>query len=250
MFFEKDTISFNILEVVSLSQENKAMFNSERNFNALSFRFNADTVIKTESNEYNLLDNYVTYVPARLNYKRASRKEDLIAVHFETTSYNTKSIEFFKSESEILPRLFRDILSCWESKERGYKLKCSAIFYEILAECYKQNYKESAKASKIQPSVDYINENYKNSELTVKEAAGKSFMSEVYFRKLFKNEYGTSPKRYIVNLRIQNAVGLISTGYYSLKEISHMCGYADYKYFSTEFKKAMGICPSEYLYKY
>jgi AraC-like DNA-binding protein len=86
--------------------------------------------------------------------------------------------------------------------------------------------------------------NYKKSDLSIKEIADKSFMSEVYFRKLFKEKYEISPQKYIIDLRIQNAVGLISTGYYSLKEIAYMSGYTDYKYSSVEFKKAMGISPS------
>ena len=90
--------------------------------------------------------------------------------------------------------------------------------------------------------------NYKKSDLSIKEIADKSFMSEVYFRKLFKEEYGISPQKYIIDLRIQNAVGLISVGYYSLKEIAYMSGYNDYKYFSVEFKKIVGVSPSEYLY--
>ena len=65
-----------------------------------------------------------------------------------------------------------------------------------------------------------------------------------------KEEYGISPQKYIINLRIQNAVGLISAGYYSLKEIAYMSGYNDYKYFSVEFKKNMGVTPSEYIYDY
>jgi AraC-like DNA-binding protein len=93
-------------------------------------------------------------------------------------------------------------------------------------------------------------QNYKKSDLTIKEIADRSFMSEVYFRKLFKKEYGISPQKYIIDLRIQNAVGLISTGYYTLSEVAHMSGYNDYKYFSVEFKKAMGVSPSEYMYNY
>ena len=92
--------------------------------------------------------------------------------------------------------------------------------------------------------------NYKKGDLSIKEIADKSFMSEVYFRKLFKEEYGISPQKYIIDLRIQNAIGLISAGYYSLKEVAYMSGYHDYKYFSVEFKKAMGVSPSEYVYNY
>ena len=75
-------------------------------------------------------------------------------------------------------------------------------------------------------------------------------MSEVYFRKLFKAEFGISPQKYIIKLRMQNALGLISTGYYSLKEVAEMSGYHDYKYFSVEFKKMIGVSPSEYSYNY
>ena len=75
-------------------------------------------------------------------------------------------------------------------------------------------------------------------------------MSEVYFRKLFKKEYGIPPQKFIINLRIQNAIGLISTGYYSLTDVAFASGYNDYKYFSTEFKKIIGISPSKYIYNY
>lgn len=251
MFFDKETISFNILDVLRLDQTELSTNNSGRNFNALSFRFSADTVLKTSKGAYRIKENFVTYVPARLNYTRTTKRDELIVVHFETTDYNTRSIEFFEAkEPEALAELFLKILKCWEGRETGYKLKCSAILYEIFAECYLQNYKQERKNSKIQPSVDYIHGNYKDSALTVKEIADRSFMSEVYFRRLFKNEFGISPQKYIINLRIQNAAGLISTGYYSLKEVAYMSGYSDYKYFSVEFKKAMGVSPSEYLYNF
>ena len=75
-------------------------------------------------------------------------------------------------------------------------------------------------------------------------------MTEVYFRKLFKQEYGVSPQKYIIDLRMQNAVGLIATGYYSLKDVAAMSGYNDYRYFSVEFKRKYGVSPSEYSYNY
>ena len=251
MFFEKEHISFNLLDVLFLDQSNYDIFNSKRNFSALSFRFHSDTVILTDKNEYHLKDNFVTYFPARLDYRRISKSDELIVIHFEATNYSTKSIEHFEPKNpERLAKLFSDILDCWNKKEIGYRLKCSALLYEILAECYAQNYKKEAQLSKIQASIDYINQNYKKSDLTIKEIADRSFMSEVYFRKLFKEEFGISPSQYIVSLRIQHAAGLISSGYYSLKEVAYLSGYNDYKYFSVEFKKAIGVSPSKYLYNY
>lgn len=251
MFFEKEMLSFNILDVLEIKQKDVSMINKGRNFNALSFRFHSDAIIRTEKNEYRMKDNCLSYFPARLDYSRESNTEHLIAIHFNIIDYNTKCIEYFiPSNPEPLQMLFKKILNVWNKKELGYKHRCSAIMHEIFAECYKQNYVIKSQDSKILNSVEYLMKNYKKSDLTIKEIADQSFISEVYFRKLFKEEYGVSPQKYIIDLRIQNAVGLISAGYYSLKEIAYMSGYNDYKYFSVEFKKSMGVSPSEYVYNY
>lgn len=251
MVFEKEMISFTILEVIALKQRDIHMLNNGRNFNALSFRVHADTVLKTEKAEYHMRDNTVSYVPARLDYSRHSAYDELIVVHFETTDYTTREIECFTpTDAATLSRLFRSMLDCWNQKEVGYRFQCAAILYEIFAECYKQNYRQNVKLPKIQASVDYIHQNYRNSDLPIKEIAEKSFMTEVYFRKLFKKAYGISPQKYIIDLRLQNAAGLIATGYYSLQEVASMSGYLDYKYFSVEFKRMYGVSPSEYFYNY
>ncbi len=247
MFFEKEILSFCILDVLELKQEHVNKCNIGRNFNALSFRLHSDAVLRTEKSEHLMKDNFVSYVPAGLNYQRIAAKDELIAIHFSTADYYAKTIECFEAKNpSTLTNLFLDILSCWNKKDLGYKYRCSAILYEIFEECYIQNGVSEFKNSKIKASVEYLLKNYKNSSLTIKEIAGQSFISEVYFRKLFKEEYGVSPQKFIMNLRIQNAISLISMGYYSLKEIAYLSGYHDYKYFSTEFKKTTGTSPSKY----
>ncbi len=251
MFFEKESISFNILDVIELKQKKVNLFNHGRNFNALSFRTHADTILKTATKEYRITDNSVSFVPARLDYNRISDVDEMIVIHFDMTNYSTQEIEtFVPQRPDVFESLFAEILQRWNKKEAGYKYRCSAILYEILAECHIRNFVPKNSNSVIQNSVNYLLDNYKRCDLTIKEIAEQSFMSEVYFRKLFKKEYGTSPQKYIVCLRIQNAVGLISTGYYSLKEVAYLSGYSDYKYFSSEFTKHKGVSPSRYIYNY
>lgn len=251
MFFENEVLSFHILDVIELKQKKIHKFNKGRNFHALSFRYHAETVLKTNTAEYRMGDYYVCYVPARLDYTRSSETDELIVVHFDTINYNARHIEcFLPQDPHIFIEKFRQILDCWNKKEIGYRYKCSAILYNIFAECYIQNYKSETQKSKIGQSVEYILKHYKKNDLSIREIAKRSFMSEVYFRKLFKEAYGVSPQKYIINLRIQNAAGLIATGYYTLKDVAYMSGYNDYKYFSVEFKKIMGVSPSEYLYNY
>ena len=141
MFFEKDLLSFNILDVLELNQQDVNIFNSGRNFSALSFRFRSDAVLISKTEKYSMKDNYVSYFPARLDYTRVASVDEMIVVHFDTISYNTKNIEYFiPNDPTTLSELFLEIFDVWNKKELGYKYKCSAIWYEICAECYIQNY--------------------------------------------------------------------------------------------------------------
>jgi len=248
VFFKKEMISFRIIDVLKFSQKNALTNTVARSFNALSFRMRGNTKIKTEKQEYFMTDNTVAYIPARLNYIREAIEDEMIVVHFDSLDYRSDEIEsFLSSNPEKLKDLFEKILYEWNKKSVGYKYKCTAIFYEILRECYAQNFVLNEETSKIQNSVDYLLRNFKNPEITVGQIAKQSFVSEVYFRKIFKKEYGISPRKYIVSLRIQNAKALIDAGYFSLQEVAYLSGYSDYKYFSVEFKRVMGVSPSEYI---
>ncbi len=251
MIFEKEDIEVSIIDVLALRQGAFNGISAGRNFDALSYRFKSDAYLHTQKESYRMQSGTVCFVPARTDYTRIAHEDHLIVVHFHAGNYASRGIECYQPEkTETLARLFERILSVWEEKAPGYKYKCTAILYEILSECYAQTHKDLPASSKIAHSVAYMNEHYKNPSLTVAEIASQSFMSEVYFRRLFKREMGTSPQKHLISLRIRHAASLISTGYYTLTQIAYLSGYRDYKYFSAEFKRQMGVSPSEYSYNY
>lgn len=251
MFFKNENIIFNILDVIEIKQKNVNSFNYKRNFDALSFRIHSNAHLKTQKSDYLLKDTFVTYIPSHLSYSRIADEDNLIVIHFNNINYRTENIEtFLPKNSAPLINLFQEILFLWKKKETGYKYLCSAILNKILAECYSQNFTPQTHNLNIYKSIDFIENHYDDKDLSIPKIAELSFVSEVYFRKLFKKEFGFSPKKYIIRLRIQKAISLMSTGYYSLKEIADMSGYNDYTYFLVEFKKTVGVTPSEYVYNY
>ncbi len=250
MFFENEYISFRIIDVLEIDQKNVKSENSGRNFDALSFRFYTDVTVKTDSQTIKAENNTVYFFPARVDYLRQGAYDCLIAVHMDVQNYFSGEIEPLKLKNpRRVGELFKEIYRTWCDMEVGYKYKCSAILNEIFSECYKEAYNEESIPESIRPSVEYLRANITNPTLTIAETAKKSYISQVYFRKLFKETYGISPTKYIISARIQNAVGLMSTGYYTLAEVAEMSGYTDYAYFSTEFKRIKGASPSEYLKK-
>lgn len=250
MFFEQECIVFELLDVLYLEQSDARMHNADRNFDALSFRFEADAVLSAAGQEIRLSDNSVSYVPSNVKYKRSSDVDKLVVIHFKSFNYHSDRLQYFMPENaEKYKKLFTEILDCWNKKDISYKNECSALFSKILAEMYKDN-PPFLNNKKIYDSILFMQKNCLSKEFSVKEAAKQSFVSETYFRKLFKEEIGISPKRYVINRRIDYAKALIIAGYFSVGEIADMCGYNDEKHFSTEFKKEVGVSPSKYKYNY
>ena len=248
MFFQQESIDFHILDVLELHQETARQLNTGRNFNALSFRYEADTIIETAKNTYKLTDNSVCYVPAGTDYSRTSIKDHVIVIHFNIYNHLAGEIEAFTpTDPEILGTLFKEALKLWQSKEPSYKYKVSAIFCQILSEIYLENKPQLPYKTLIEHAVNYINEHFMEPEVSVSEAARRSHISDTYLRRIFKQEFGITPKKYITNARIHYAASLISTGYYSLEEICELSGFHDYKYFAAEFKKLLGASPSKYI---
>ncbi|HBY53563.1 MAG TPA: AraC family transcriptional regulator, partial [Marinilabiliales bacterium] len=66
------------------------------------------------------------------------------------------------------------------------------------------------------------------------------------FRRAFKEFTGTSPSKYMVELKLNEAKLLLSTTSQSVKEIAYSLNYENPDYFPVFFKKRTGLTPVEY----
>ena len=95
--------------------------------------------------------------------------------------------------------------------------------------------------------IDFIDNNYILSELSLSYISGIFSYSEKYLSHIFKknNELGFSA--YVQDLRINRAIDLIKHTNLSVKTIAIDCGYNDPLYFSKVFKKKTGLSPKDYI---
>ncbi|GAB3908429.1 two-component regulator propeller domain-containing protein [Mucilaginibacter boryungensis] len=91
-----------------------------------------------------------------------------------------------------------------------------------------------------------IEKNISNPTFSVDDLISIMPMSRTVFVKKLKSLTGQSPVEYIRTVKINHAARLIETRQYSIKEISHMVGISDTKYFAHRFKEVMGMLPKEY----
>ncbi len=121
---------------------------------------------------------------------------------------------------------------------------------EIMSVFYKMMQRISAEMSNsygiLQSALKHLEENLFRVDLSIAELAGQCNMSEVYFRKLFLAQTGTSPKQYILDARIERAKQLLSDGVLKVGAVADKCGFANQYNFSRVFRKKTGLTPTEY----
>lgn len=84
------------------------------------------------------------------------------------------------------------------------------------------------------------------SQITVGGIARSIPISEAYLSTIFKRIEHKSLKHYINEQKLDIAKDYIVTGKYSFTQISDLLGYNNVHYFSTQFKKAFSMTPTEY----
>lgn len=123
----------------------------------------------------------------------------------------------------------------------GNRAKSFSILYGMLYKIGRERIpRELSRA------IQRIKSDYSDPALTNEVLAAECNVSEVYFRRLFKEHLGTSPKQYIIDVRIQVAKQLLGEGQLSIAMISERCGFSNQYHFSRLFKQHTGLTPSEY----
>ena len=94
--------------------------------------------------------------------------------------------------------------------------------------------------------MEYILAHYQKVSLCLNDIAEHVNVSPAYLSALFKKTKKENISDIITNIRIDAACQQLCTSTTSLKEISSRVGYANQYYFSSCFKKKMGMSPSAY----
>lgn len=117
---------------------------------------------------------------------------------------------------------------------------------EVYRRARSRVYKETVVSPVIRRSRQYLREHYHESSLSLENTAEAIGVSSVYLSRLFRQEMDVSFIAYLTQLRISQAIRLLTTTDLTIAEIAEAIGYESQHYFSTAFKKSVGVSPIKY----
>ena len=199
-----------------------------------------------------LQEGDLLYVPKGYSYTAipTSPTGEAVAIAFEAdipdAAPQVHSLEGYPD----LQYLYENLDQMWLFQNRADCYKCYSIFYSLLAFLSTKiatQYAYQKKLHLISPAMAYLQAHIFDCDLKINRLYALCGLSDTYFRKIFKENYGVTPQEYVIHTRMTRALNYLSTKQFrSVKEVSLAVGYKDTLYFSRLFSKIHGIPPSRY----
>lgn len=182
---------------------------------------------------------------------------------FETEKSHTIGLNFFLFDEENQPIALSDEIVVFSCK--GVKIRAlfeeslrqnslhfiptnpKAATFRIINEIAENEQRKSFNPL-IAKGIEYLNERYMD-DPPIADLARLCYVSEVYFRRLFKKETGVSPLEYKTALRMQKAQEWLAFDDVPVGEIARQLGYAT-AHFIQQFKAHYGVSPLAYRRQY
>lgn len=211
---------------------------------ALSFSRDTGVIRYTHLGKDTISDKYhAVILPMGESYTLFNHEGgDFPIINFTTTDPFTREFLSYeiKNPDSYLKVFDRMVDLAIHEKNRN---KVMSLLYDVLNSLAREN---EAKDPVIIGAVEFMNKNLCDPNLSNTEIAKRAHVSEIYFRRLFKSNYGTTPKQYILNLRIARAKDLLAEGGTSIAKVAEVCGFSSVYHFSRAFKAFTGISATDY----
>lgn len=231
--------------------------NNPKKVNLLLYLDGCDAVYTDKNgNKSNAKSGDIIYTPLGCEYS-------VDFINFKSKDSNTVGINFFIYDRENNPFIFTDKIKIFTLHDSSMKIlfnkvesaftrtltdyaKMKAGMYDIIsALCEKSHRKHFNKYSIISKGILYM-EQENDQNLSVSEIASLCGVSEIYFRRLFKEYSGMSPVDYRIHHKIERAKILLEYENMSVTEIAEMLSFSGTPYFIKTFKRITGITPLQY----
>ena len=240
----------------------------------LIYNLNGETVIQVNNTKITLSRRDMLIISAGVPYKIISSTGAIFFYYFDLTYENSHM------KSRVLPvkteQLNEKDLLC------NYRLEIKGETFDylhiktvygvsdiLLSICkyndYKDEYFEKYKSSLLMAAVSkaffgyenkkqskivelikaYVSENF-DKDISIADVSNELSYHESYINRVIKRETGLSFHKYLVTVRLNKALNLLSSGYeISVEEVALKVGFQDPKYFATCFKKHFKINPKK-----
>jgi len=165
---------------------------------------------------------------------------------FDTISPEIFQFEVTEEQHSLIYSITQQLIEGKVKFEPSGSLELYSLLFSLLHKIPADAWLNRILDSRVMNGILYMEKNIREVEIANASLAEQGGMSVNAYARIFKEQTGYSPRKYLLKMRVEKACNLLHHSDLSIEQITSACGFSDRYYFTRVFSKTMAASPGAY----
>lgn len=165
---------------------------------------------------------------------------------FDTISPDIFVFDMKSGQESLITSITRRLIKGQVKFEQTGSLELYYLLFSVLNQLPSNVWKNKNLDTRVINGIRHMEQNIREIEISNNTLAEEGGMSVNAYARLFKDQTGFSPRKYLSRMRVEKACNLLHHSELSIEHIAAACGFSDRYYFTRVFTQTMKASPGAY----
>lgn len=165
---------------------------------------------------------------------------------FDTISPDIFVFDVSQDQCRLVESITEKIIQGRVKFEQAGSLALYSLLFSMLEKIPAEDWRNRILDSRVITGIRYMEQHLNRIEISNSILARIGGMSVNAYARLFKEQTGYSPRKYLLRMRTEKSCNMLHHSDLSIEQIASACGFSDRYYFTRIFTRTMGISPGAY----
>ena len=165
---------------------------------------------------------------------------------FDAISPDIFVFDISPGQQELVVSITRQLMTGQVKFEQTGSLELYSLLFSLLHQLPPNAWKNRNLDGRVLHGIRHMEQNIRETEIRNSVLAEMGGMSVNAYARLFKEQTGYSPRKYLVRMRVEKACNLLHHSDLTIEQIASACGFSDRYYFTRIFSQTMKVSPGAY----
>jgi len=165
---------------------------------------------------------------------------------FDSISPEIFEFRMDEIQESLIHSITRQLIAGTVMFDQAGSLALYSLLFQLLQQMPAGIWKTKNLDARIMNGIRHMEKNIGCTSILNRSLAEEGSMSVNAYSRLFKEQTGYSPRKYLLRMRVEKASNLLHHSDLSIDQIAASCGFSDRYYFTKIFTRTMKISPGVY----
>ena len=165
---------------------------------------------------------------------------------FDTISPEIFVFDITAEQKKLIHSITEQLIEGRVMFEQAGSLELYSLLFSLLQQIPAQAWRSRNLDSRVVSGIRHMEKNIQQIGIKNSILAEKGGMSVNAYARLFKDQTGYSPRKYLLRMRIEKSCNMLHHSDLSIDQIASFCGFSDRYYFTRIFTRTMKVPPGVY----